>query len=134
MLRFIARAALSSVFVYAGQAAAREPGGRGKAVQKLAKQVGISLDDKKAGTVVKLNGGVMTVFGVTLALGIFPKLSALALIGSLVPTTVAGHAFWEETDPDARQMQATQFAKNAGIIGGLMLVILGGGKAADGSK
>ncbi len=76
----------------------------------------------------------MTVFGATLALGIFPKLSALALIGSLVPTTVAGHAFWEETDPDARQMQATQFAKNAGIIGGLILVILGGGKAADGSK
>lgn len=76
----------------------------------------------------------MTVFGATLALGIFPKLSALALIGSLVPTTVAGHAFWEETDPDPRQMQATQFAKNAGIIGGLMLVILGGGKAADGSK
>ena len=31
-------------------------GGRGKAVQKLAKQVGISLDDKEAGTVVKLTG------------------------------------------------------------------------------
>ena len=37
-------------------------------------------------------------------------------------------------EQDARQMQATKFAKNAGIIGGLMLVILGGGKAADGSK
>ena len=33
MLQFIARAALSSVFVYAGQAAAREPGGRGKAIK-----------------------------------------------------------------------------------------------------
>lgn len=129
MLTFIARAAISSIFVYAGQAAAREPGGRGKAVQKLAKQVGVSLDDREADTLVKLNGAVMTGAGATLALGIFPKLSAATLIGSLVPTTVAGHPFWEETDPQARQMQATQFAKNASIIGGLLLIVLGSRKA-----
>jgi hypothetical protein len=28
-----------------------------------------------------------------------PKLSALTLLGLLAPTTLAGHAFWEESDP-----------------------------------
>ena len=34
-----------------------------------------------------------------LALGIWPRLAALGLIGSIVPTTAAGHRFWEEETP-----------------------------------
>ena len=34
---------------------------------------------------------------------------------------VAGHAFWEETDPQARAMQRLQFAKNTSVLGGLLL-------------
>ena len=44
---------------------------------------------------VRLNGAVQMVAGTLLALGRFPRLSALALAATLVPTTAAGHRFWE---------------------------------------
>jgi hypothetical protein len=43
------------------------------------------------------------------------------LSASIVPTTVAGHAFWNETDPVVRKQQRTQFLKNLGLLGGLLL-------------
>jgi uncharacterized membrane protein YphA (DoxX/SURF4 family) len=46
------------------------------------------------------------------------------LAGSLVPTTLAGHAFWDEKDPAARKAQRLQFAKNSSVLGGLILAAL----------
>ena len=43
------------------------------------------------------------------------------LAASLVPTTLAGHPFWDETDPQAKAQQRLQFAKNTSILGGLLL-------------
>lgn len=128
MLTFLARSAISSIFVFGGQAAMREPGGRTAMVEKAGRTVGLELDENEAATLVKLNGAVMAGAGATFALGILPRVSAAALIGSLVPTTLTGHAFWEEKDPAARKVQLTQFLKNAAIVGGLALVLFGGGK------
>jgi uncharacterized membrane protein YphA (DoxX/SURF4 family) len=72
---------------------------------------------------VRINGAAQVVAGATLALGWFPRLSALVLAGSLVPTTVAGHRFWEEDDPKAKSQQTIHFLKNLGILGGLLMVI-----------
>jgi uncharacterized membrane protein YphA (DoxX/SURF4 family) len=44
------------------------------------------------------------------------------LAGTLVPTTLAGHRFWEELDEDARNTQIAHFAKNLGLLGGLLLI------------
>ena len=57
---------------------------------------------------VRLNGAVQMVAGLLLALGRFPRLSALALAGTLVPTTAAGHRFWECAAqlPDDEQLAA----------------------------
>ena len=52
-----------------------------------------------------------------------PKASAAVLLASLVPTTIAGHDFWNETEPDKRAAQQLQFSKNAAIIGGLLSII-----------
>ena len=49
--------------------------------------------------------------------------SALALAGSLVPTTLAGHRFWEEEDDAARAQQTFQFLKNLAMFGGLLMII-----------
>ena len=43
------------------------------------------------------------------------------MAGSLVPTTLAGHAFWEKSDPKERATHRTQFLKNVGLIGGALL-------------
>ena len=60
----------------------------------------------------------------SLALGLAPRLSALALAGSLVPTTLAGHAYWTIDDPAVRKVQRIHFHKNMALIGGLLFAAL----------
>ncbi len=112
------------MFVYGGLDAFRNPGGKVARAEKVAPEVaglvGIDADTEQ---LVQFNGVVQVAAGITLALGIFPRLSALALAGSLVPTTLAGHRFWEAEDDAARSQQTTQFLKNAGMLGGLLLVV-----------
>ena len=59
--------------------------------------------------------------GLALATGRVPRLSATLLAVSLVPTTVAAHPFWEETEPDARRTQFAAFVKSASMLGGLVI-------------
>jgi hypothetical protein len=67
-----------------------------------------------------LNGIVQVSGGILLAIGKFPRLAAVALIGSIVPTTYAGHRFWEEADDEMRAQQKIQLLKNLGLLGGLI--------------
>src|SRR6266702_5331155 len=69
-----------------------------------------------------LNGATMVVAGTALACDFAPKLAAAVLIGTLVPTTFVGHPFWKEETVAGRKNQLTQFFKNLGLIGGLVLV------------
>lgn len=115
LFKTLGHAALASMFIFGGANAFVEPGGR---VQKVE---AAGIPQPRQATM--LNGAVMTVAGTTLAFGIFPKLSALALIGSLIPTTYIGHAFWAEENEQARSMHLTQFYKNAAMLGGLLLVL-----------
>ena len=43
------------------------------------------------------------------------------LAATLVPTTAAGHRFWEESDPAARAQQRVHFFKNVSMLGGLLI-------------
>ncbi len=70
---------------------------------------------------VKINAAVQIGGGVLLATGKAPRLASLALAGSLVPTTVVGHDFWNETDPAKKAAQRTQFLKNVSLLGGLLI-------------
>jgi hypothetical protein len=70
---------------------------------------------------VRVNGAVQIAGGVLLATGKFRRPAALALAGSIVPTTYAGHRFWEELDPATRAQQKMHFLKNVGLLGGLIL-------------
>ncbi|MDB5078440.1 MAG: hypothetical protein JWP00_364 [Chloroflexi bacterium] len=115
LIKGLARLSLSGIFITSGYSAYAEPGGRPKALPK------VGLPESQE--LVKLNGAAMAGAGVMLGLGIFPKLAALILIGSLIPTTLAGHAFWNETDPKARTTQQVQFFKNLGLLGGLLMVL-----------
>ena len=120
----VARPLLAGMFVYGGLDSFRNPGGKvgraEKVVPDIADAIGIDADTEQ---LVQLNGAVQVGAGVTMALGIFPRLSALLLAGSLVPTTLAGHRFWEEEDDAARAQQRIQFLKNLAMLGGLLLVI-----------
>lgn len=72
---------------------------------------------------VRMNGAIQAAAGALLALGVLPRLAALAIAGTLVPTTLAGHRYWNVTDPRERTMQRVQFLKNLTIMGGLLLAV-----------
>ena len=90
-----------------------------------------------------MNAGVQVVAGGLFALGVAPRVMAIVLGGSLVPTTLAGHRFWEVDDAVDRSQQQIQFLKNAALLGGLMFAALdtggrpsifwSGRKAAEGA-
>ncbi|MDP9814897.1 putative membrane protein YphA (DoxX/SURF4 family) [Spirilliplanes yamanashiensis] len=71
-------------------------------------------------TLVRLNGAVQLGAGLLLATGRATRPAALALAASLVPTTLAGHRFWEFSGPE-RTVHQNQFVKNLGLLGGLLL-------------
>jgi uncharacterized membrane protein YphA (DoxX/SURF4 family) len=72
-------------------------------------------------SLARINGGLQLVAGAALATGRAPRLSATALALSLIPTTAAGHRFWEEQDPAARAQQRNHFFKNVSMLGGLVI-------------
>ncbi len=48
-----------------------------------------------------------------LATGRAPRLAATVLAASLVPTTLAGHRFWEESDPTAAGTSASTSSRTS---------------------
>lgn len=119
---FIARPLLAAVFISGGYDQITNPGGRAQALETAMAEGPVPMGPDTAGLLVKANGVVMAGAGATMALGLFPRLSALALIGSLVPTSVVGHPFWKTEDPKSRSFHKSHLLKNAGLVGGLLLV------------
>ena len=128
LIRRVARPMLASIFVVGGVDAIRHPGPRAEvAKETIDTTVAVlpnNVTDKAPTdpeTLVRINGAVQVAGGVLLATGKFPRVASLALAGSLVPTTIAGHDFWSETDPAVRKQQRTQFFKNVSLLGGLLI-------------
>jgi uncharacterized membrane protein YphA (DoxX/SURF4 family) len=116
--RRVARPLLASAFIAEGLGAIRNPEGKDGTIDTLPPPV--SEDRDNAVTLVRVNGAIQVGGGILLASGKFPRLAALALIGTIVPTTYAGHRFWEEPDAEKRAEQRMQLLKNLGLLGGLI--------------
>ena len=73
--------------------------------------------------IIMLSGRALELIaGVTLALGIVPRLSAMALFVFLVPATFVSHSFWLAAGTPAFQGQLINFCKNIAILGGLLFI------------
>ena len=124
-LRPAARAFTGSTYVLLGFDALRAPGKRvelaSPVLSAIRSRMPLPEDDE---LLVRANAAVMVAAGGLLTLGKAPRLSALALAGSLIPTTLAGHSYWEHEDPAARKIQRIQFHKNLAMIGGLLFAVL----------
>lgn len=119
VVRRLARPLLSSMFITGGLDSLRHPAAKAPAAEPIARRLPYLPEDPE--TLVKLNGAVQVGAGAMLALGRFPRLSAALLAGTLVPTTLAGHRFWEEEDDARRAQQQIHFFKNLSMLGGLIL-------------
>ncbi len=115
---------LAGMFIYGGLDAFRNPKSKARRAEAVAPAIaeaaGVDADTVQ---LVQINGAAQVGAGVALALGVMPRLAALTLAGSLIPTTLAGHRFWEEEDPAARAQQTTHFLKNVAMLGGLLMVV-----------
>jgi putative oxidoreductase len=122
-LRSLARPMLASIFVVQGLETFQHPEKVARAAEPVVKPVAGMVpavpDDVEQA--VRLNGAVQVVAGTTMGLGVLPRLSALVLAGSLVPTTLAGHRYWEIEDPEQRAQQRVHFLKNVTMLGGLLI-------------
>lgn len=119
---------LASIFIYSGIGALRQAEGHAEVAKPLLDKTVGQWQEKLPDavptdpvTLVKVDAAVKIVAGTAFAFGTLPRLSALALIGSLVPTTAANHPFWEAKDSGEKQQQITHFLKNAGLAGGLLI-------------
>ena len=121
----LGRPMLAAMFVSGGAEQLRNPEGKAAkaepVVEGLAERVDAVPDD--AVETVRLNGAVQLVAGWLLAINRVPRLAATALAASLVPTTLAGHRFWEVDDEQERAQQRIHFFKNLAMLGGLVITI-----------
>lgn len=130
LTRRIARPLLAASFVSGGIETLRNPEPRVQMAETVAPPIAERLPvPQETNQLVKVNAVVQVVAGLFLAIGRLPRLAACALAGSLVPTTLAGHRFWELDDPAQRAQQQIHFLKNLGLLGGLVLAAVDTGGA-----
>lgn len=124
-LRSSARLLLSGVFLAGGARALAFP----RQVEPQTKRLTDLLQSDQADprwpletrTLVRLYGAIQLGAGVLLASGHLRRPAAAVLAASLIPATLAGHAFWTCDEPDERRRQQVHFLKNLGLLGGLLL-------------
>lgn len=126
-VRVAARALLGGIFVLSGARSAASPEPFTARARRMTDRVAPLLESVHPGlptdaaSLVRVNGTVQLVGGLLLASGRFTRPAAVALAASLVPTTLAGHSFWAESDPAQRAQDQIHFMKNLGLLGGLLL-------------
>lgn len=128
LVRRIARPLLAAPFIYGGISTLRKPQDRVPGAAPIVEKVAGAAEKQLPMHVshdveqwVKADAALKVAAGSLFALGRFPRLTSLLLAGSIVPTTLAGHRFWEHDDPTERFGQISNFLKNTGLLGGVLL-------------
>ena len=125
LLRNTGRMALSWVFVASGLDVLQHP-------EKPTATAGWLFDGVRSRSplpvppdvqLVRANAAVQVLAGAALASGLVERSAAAVLIGSLIPTTLGGHAFWRHEDAVLRKTNRTQFGKNVSLLGGLLVTL-----------
>ncbi len=117
---------MSGLFVISGAKAIRRPDQLAVPAARITERLAPHIAKMhpalptEARTLVRINGAAQIAGGVMLNTRLH-RPAAVLLAGSMIPTTIAGHAFWSIDDPTQRAAQRTQFLKNLSIFGGLLL-------------
>jgi uncharacterized membrane protein YphA (DoxX/SURF4 family) len=126
LARRAARAALAASFISGGLDQLRNPQPKVGPAAPIAKPIADRVPQlpNDPESLVKIDGAIKVVGGLGLVFGPFARPAALLLAGSMVPTTLSGHRFWETTDPDQKVSDRVEFFKNVSLIGGLLIAAL----------
>ena len=69
------------------------------------------------------SGLLLAIAGVTLILGVFPRVGVLALVLFLVPVSLFMHPFWSDTNAAMRMSDMVNFTKNMGLLGSSLMFL-----------
>ena len=72
---------------------------------------------------VTVSGAMLIAGGLSVLAGIKPRQGLAAIIGFLIPVSLQMHRFWEEEDPQRKQMEMIQFAKNMALVGAALALM-----------
>ena len=126
LARRAARAALAASFISGGIDQIRNPQPKAGPASPIAKPIADRIPQlpNDPESLVKLDGAIKVVGGLGMVFGPFARPAALLLAGTMVPTTLAGHRFWETQDPEQKVSDRVEFFKNVSLIGGLLITAL----------
>ena len=68
-------------------------------------------------------GGLLIASGLSLVLGLKPRLGAAGVIAFLAAVSPAMHNFWEHEDPGQRQNDMIHFSKNMAMLGAALALL-----------
>ncbi|MEV7522060.1 DoxX family protein [Streptomyces sp. NPDC091371] len=71
---------------------------------------------------VIVSGVVLLVGAVSIGVGLWADIGALALAAFCLAAAVLMHAFWKESDPGARMMEQVQFLKDTALCGASLVM------------
>ena len=72
---------------------------------------------------VQATGAMLIGGGLSILAGVKPRQGLAAIVAFLVPVTLQMHRFWDEQDPQARQAEMINFAKNMALIGAALTMM-----------
>lgn len=113
MLRRLSRPLLGFAFIDSGIAALRDDGERAERARRLGVQ--------QAQQATRAVAAVQVGAGALLVLNRVPRLASLVLAATVVPDALTGHAFWAQQDKQSRQTERSLFARDLGLLGGLLV-------------
>lgn len=122
LVRRLARSLLATTFITGGAGVLQDPEPHIKRAKALL--VPLGAPEEYVPTITLADAGLKVAGGLALATGRLPRVAAVGLAASLVPTTLAGHRFWEQEDPEQRRNHRNHFMKNVALVGAMITVAL----------
>jgi len=114
-LHLVGRAIFGGFFLYNGINQLRNS----KAMAQYAAAKGVPVAEQA----VRASAALLVGGGLSVLAGAKPRQGLAAIVAFLVPVTLQMHNFWDESDPQQRQMEAIQFAKNAALVGAALMML-----------
>lgn len=68
-------------------------------------------------------GVLLAIGGLSMLLGIAPKIGVIALVIFLLGVSFKMHDYWKQQDPMARMTTRIEFMKNMALIGALLMIL-----------
>ena len=127
LIRRIARPLLSAVFIGQGVETLRNPKvtldaaqTAVTALQALPDPVGNKIPSDPE-TAARINAAVQVGGGLLLATGKLPRIASAALAFTVIPGSLGGHLFWNESDPELKVQKRRDLLTDLSLLGGLII-------------